>query len=231
MISALRTVRMRPSEVLYLLYHIAKLGGLKGVRLTTAELGERLGFSQQTASRKLRELERMGYVRRERGEGVPTLFLTERGVEVLRAVYYELGRLLEGGELMVLRGRVFTGFGEGAYYVSLPGYRRQFVEKLGFEPYPGTLNLRLDRESLRLRRKLELMEGIVIGGFTHGGRRYGAVKCFRAEVEGRVRGAVLLIERTHYGPDVLEVIAPVNLREALGLRDGDWVSVSVCTNP
>ena len=132
---------------------------------------------------------------------------------------------------MVLRGKVFTGFGEGAYYVSLPGYRRQFVERLGFEPYPGTLNLRLDRESLRLRRKLELMEGIVIDGFTHGGRRYGAVKCFRARVEGRVRGAVLLIERTHYGPDVLEVIAPVNLREALGLRDGDWVSVSVCTNP
>jgi len=223
---------MKKSEILYLVYYITKSGGLKGVRFTTAQLGKFLGMSQQSASRKLIELERLGYIRRERHENFSIIFVTEKGVDLLRSLYLDLKRVLEEEEeaLFILRGRVFTGFGEGRYYVSLPEYRTQFINKLGFDPYPGTLNLRLDYESVKLRKRLEVMEGITIDGFVRENRRYGSAKCFKAIINDRVMGAVVLIERTHYGPDVLEIISPLNLRTTLGLNDGDWVTVSIHVN-
>lgn len=59
---------------------------------------------------------------------------------------------------------------------------------------------------------------------------YGSVKCFKAIIEnevGTAEGAVLLIEKTRHGPEILEVISPVNLRERLILDDGDEVYVKV----
>jgi len=222
---------MKESEIVYQLYHIAKLGGLRGVKLTTIQLGRRLKISQQSASRKLIELERLGYIKREAQGNCTMIFLTESGMNLLRGLYLDLMKIFKQEEILfMLRGRVFTGFGEGRYYISIPEYRSQFMSKLGFDPYPGTLNLRLDQESVKLRKRLEVMEGILIEGFSRENRRYGSVKCFKAMIDGVAKGAVLLIERTHYGPDVLEVISPLNLRKELGLKDGDWVTVSVYVN-
>ena len=47
----------------------------------------------------------------------------------------------------------------------------------------------------------------------------------RSSREGR--GAIVLIDRTHYTPSILEVVAPVRLRDELGLKDGDTVIVEV----
>jgi CTP-dependent riboflavin kinase len=47
---------------------------------------------------------------------------------------------------VTLEGTVFTGLGEGAYYISKETYLKQLTEKLGFEPYLGTLNLKLSSD-------------------------------------------------------------------------------------
>jgi len=52
------------------------------------------------------------------------------------------------------------------------------------------------------------------------------VKAFRCKAGG-IDCAVLVIERTHHGPEVVEVIAPVKLRDALALKDGDPISIEV----
>lgn len=70
------------------------------------------------------------------------------------------------------------------------------------------------------------MNGIKIEGFRDGLRTYGSLKCFPALIED-VRGAVLIIERTHYDSSVIEVIAPVRLRDVLHIEDGDVVTVKV----
>ena len=44
----------------------------------------------------------------------------------------------------MMRGRVVGGLGQGQYYISRKGYRHQFIQKLGFVPFPGTLNIKLD---------------------------------------------------------------------------------------
>jgi len=126
------------------------------------------------------------------------------------------------------RGRVFTGLGEGGYYVSLKGYAEPFRSSLGFVPFAGTLNLRLTSPQMVERRKaLDALPAVEVPGFSDGQRTYGPVRCFRAKVEENLGGAVLAIERTHYDSSVLEVIAPSNLRKALALKDGDEVSVTV----
>jgi riboflavin kinase len=216
-------------DLWFALLHLAKLGALrKGVFINTFELAKELGTSQQTASRRVLELETKGYIRRSVSRKGQTIVVTEKGAQQLMAVYAILhASLSEALRSIVMTGEVFTGLGEGAYYVSLNGYRMQIIEKLGFDPYPGTLNLKLtDSSDIYFRDVLSHRAGILIKGFSDGKRTYGSVKAFKAKVRG-IDAAVLLIERTHYGRDTLEVIAPVNLRQALNLKDGDRVSVEV----
>ena len=138
---------------------------------------------------------------------------------------------MEGNESVELVGSVVSGLGEGRYYVSREGYVRQFREKLGFVPYPGTLNLLLRDGSVVLRRRLDARSGIKIESFTAEGRTFGGSKCFFCEIlrdgcDG-VQCAVVIPERTHYPDNVVEIISPVNLREKLGLEDGDELRVKI----
>lgn len=118
-----------------------------------------------------------------------------------------------------MRGTVVSGLGRGRFFISLEGYSRQFAEKLGFIPFPGTLNIRLDEPFPEGRP-------VVIEGFSEGGRTFGGCRCYRIKLNG-IDAAVIRPERSRYPEDLIEVIAQVNLREALGLRDGDAVEVAV----
>lgn len=217
------------SQQLSTLVELVRLkAGRSFAEIPSARLGEALGLGQQAASKRLIDLEQKGLVERvHSGRGL-SVRLTEAGLRAARAYYGGLrGLFEETAREMNFRGVVFTGLREGAYYISLKGYARNFREALGFEPFPGTLNLRLSAPAMvEQRRRLESLGGVVIPGFEDEKRTYGPVKCFRAQVEGRCPGAVLAIERTHYDATVLEVVSPLNLRKALRLADGDECSVT-----
>lgn len=214
----------------FLLYHLFNIGGHKRrVVIGTKDLGKMIGVSQQTASRRLLNLLMGGYIERELTSKGQSIMITNKGLSVLREVYEGLRTgFEEGRNVIFLSGNVFTGFGEGAYYVTKSGYSGQFEEKLGFKPYPGTLNLRLRTiDDIKARKELEALPGIVIKGFMNGERSYGDVKCHRVKINETVDGALLLIHRTHYSQDVVEIIARESLRKKLGLRDGDLVQLKV----
>lgn len=204
----------RPIILGYLLY-LAKSEGS-----TPAEAAKALGISRQGLYKALKRLRALGYV-----EEGPQIRLSERGREVLRGALRDLMSYF-GMSAIRLEGYVARGLGEGAYYISLEGYKKQIEEKLGFTPYPGTLNVVLTPDSLIYRRYLEALPGITISGFSDGVRTYGSVKAFRCKMQG-IDCALLVIERTHHGPEVVEIIAPIRLRNALGLKDGDFVSIEV----
>ncbi len=130
---------------------------------------------------------------------------------------------------MKFAGKVFQGLGEGAYYVGLEGYKTQFKKALGFDPYPGTLNVRLEGNlETEQKKQLRSFDGIRIDGFESGGRAYGGARCYLAKVGKQgLDAAVLVIDRTHYDDSVLEVISPHYLRGSLGLKNGDPVEISV----
>jgi riboflavin kinase len=215
----------------FVLYKLAELGARdRTVKLSTNFLAEKLNLSQQTISRYLIELERKGWIRRTTVREGSLIHLTDSGEAQLRAVRSALNALFEEKRpiSIMIEGVVFSGLGEGAYYVTRKPYREQFMEKLGFDPYPGTLNLKLVSEyDAQMRRELEARPGIEISGFKDENRTYGPVKCFPARINGREEGAVVLALRTHYNSSVIELIAPRYLRGVLGLKDGNKVKVEV----
>ena len=223
--------RTRPksgSERLTTLLHLVRLGaGTSFAKISTEELGDSIGLSQQAASLRLIELQKAGLIERAHSGRGLAIRLTESGLKDVGTFLSETSINFDRRkDELLFKGTVFTGFNEGGYYVSLKGYARSFRRALGFEPFPGTLNLRLaDQAMLEQRRLLDLKQGIVIPGFTDGKRSYGPVKVFKAKIEGSHPGAVLAIERTHYDSSVLELISPSNLRRTLGLKDGDECSV------
>lgn len=196
------------------------------LKISSKELADKIDQSLQTAARKLKDLEDRGLIERTLNKDGQYIVISERGKRVLYKEYLDYKKIFEGKEGIVIKGKVIRGVGEGRYYVSLEGYRRQFIEKLDFDPYPGTLNLRIPKEQMYFRRRLDEEEGIKIEGFSTADRTFGEVKAFHCKIDG-IDGAVVLPQRTHYPADVLEVIAPVSLREKLGLKDGDIVEVEV----
>lgn len=222
---------MNKKNLWFFLLKLAELNALKRpVFTSTVKLAERFGCSQQTVSRILKTLSIEGYVERNisaRGEYVK---ITGKGLEELKKIHITLTKALYPSKPkhLTIKGRVFTGFSEGSYYITRNGYWKQFVSKLGFKPYPGTLNLKLlNQESLDVRREMENLSGIEIEGFSDGERTYGPLKCFPATINGKVKGAVLLIQRTHYNSSVVEVISPVYLRRKLKIKDGDVVNLRI----
>jgi riboflavin kinase len=101
---------------------------------------------------------------------------------------------------------------------------------LGFEPYPGTLNLRVRKEDQEEVRLLIASPFILIEGFKNGNRSFGPAKCFRGTIVDKVNGAMIVPVRTHYTGDVVELISKEYLRKLLHLKDGDTVKVKVFTS-
>jgi len=208
---------------------IALLGGLeKSINLSSSQLAGMLGISQQTAARRLKALEEEGLITRRIHPRGQSVHVTEKGRELMAGIYMELSRFYGRPEArFTICGTITTGMGEGEYYMSMEEYARQFEEKLGFHPFPGTLNLKLSAsEDIRVRQRLAELPGIMIEGFKKEGRTFGSVKCFRAEIEG-VKGAVVMPSRTHHPPDTLEVISKEKLKKKLNVKEGDRICVHV----
>jgi riboflavin kinase len=130
------------------------------------------------------------------------------------------------GESQVAEGRHFKGIvragvKEGGYYLSLPFYRAALESKLGFMPYPGTLNLELPREWMWARAFIRER-----GERVEGKGELGGLSLCRGKL-GQIPVGLLVPDRTAH-ENVVEVVAEKNLRQVLGLSDGEevWVEIS-----
>jgi riboflavin kinase len=214
------------------LKQLALAGALEGeITVSCSSMGDRLDVSTQTASRRLRSLDGSDLIRRTVvGEG-QRVSLTTAGRRLLAREHHDYRTLFGADPEPPLSGTVETGMGEGRHYVSLPGYVDQFEERLGYEPYPGTLNVRLDDVSARRYDALSAREGVDIDEWEDGDRTYGAAVCYAAQVSAEGgsydRAHVLVPDRTGHDEDLVELIAPDRLREALSLTDGSEVSIRV----
>lgn len=122
-----------------------------------------------------------------------------------------------------LKGVVFSGRGEGTKFIELSWVKEQITKKLGFTPHPGTLNIKLTEGEHRYRTLLEKTKGIEISpakGFCRG-------KCFKACLGNNIKCAIVIPESIDYPKNVIEVIAPINLREKLRLADGESIEVKI----
>jgi riboflavin kinase len=121
-----------------------------------------------------------------------------------------------------LKGEVTSGLGKGKFYMSKDVYQQVFKEKLGFKPFAGTLNLKVDQES---REKFEKDSNTIeITDVYEDGERLSDVDVTPCRI-GEVECGLLKLEFTDHPDSIAEVIAPVELREKFNLEDGDRVEL------
>lgn len=218
-----KLLRRIPYLIILIRYGINE-NELKPINLS--RIASDLGTTPQNVFKMINRLVSDGLLIKTTVEGQLLVRFTPKASELLRFVIDTVRHYLDEKLIVRLVGTVTSGLGEGSFYMSLEGYVKQFIEKLGFKPYPGTLNVVLKPEYVKYRLYLDMLPGIYIQGFSNGSRTYGGVKCFKAMING-VPGAILLIERTHHGPNVIEIISQYKLRDVLNLRDGDEVEILV----
>lgn len=123
-----------------------------------------------------------------------------------------------------MKGFIISGRGEGRNFVLLSWFKEYVKENLGFEPFPGTLNLVISSEdSRRVSEILKKYGGLKIpskNGYLSG-------KLYRALIESKIEGAIVRPEILGYPENMIEVIAPLCLREVLNLRDGDEIEIKI----
>ncbi len=125
----------------------------------------------------------------------------------------------------VIVGRVTTGVGLGKHFTRLEWARQQFIDKLWIDPFPGTLNLIVDNtKSMSLWVGIKGTSGVRIDN--RNGDACGA-RCFPVSIEGQIKAAIVLPEVEDYPPEQIEIIAAVQVREALGIQDGDSIQIGV----
>jgi len=126
-----------------------------------------------------------------------------------------------------LNGIVKSGLGQGAYFMSLNGYKKQFKSKLGYVPFPGTLNIELTQKAIEKLSKLNSFNGILVSGFSDLKRNYGWVKCFHAILNHSINCQLIISEKTHHDNSTIEVIGPHNIKKTENLTDGTQIILSV----
>ena len=221
---------MKPinGDDLICLRHLATLGGLNSpVNITTQTLGEQLGISQQTASRRVLSLEKEKLITKNVESSGLSILITSLGEEHLRREFAAYSSIFSAEDnTYILKGSVVSGVGEGRYYMSIPHYQEMFTRLCGFTPYPGTLNVRLNQQSLQIRSRLESQNWMIVPGFKDEHRQFGDARCLLCSIEG-VPCAIVAPLRTHHPTDIVEIISGCRLREKLNLTDGTSVDVII----
>ena len=127
-----------------------------------------------------------------------------------------------------ISGVIEKGAGKGAYFTQVDWVVRQCRDKLNMTPYPGTLNVKVDDESLP--RLTEFLKETDIELLPEN-PSFCAARVKKVTVNGVTAALVLPSEDVRiHDVRTIELIAAYNLKEHLGIKDGDTVTVSDAKN-
>ena len=125
----------------------------------------------------------------------------------------------------IIAGKVVSGAGEGANFTQINWVQEQCNERLGFKPYPGTLNLEISREYIPIIESLNREEGVEL---ISPDPKFCNAKAFAVSL-GDISGAIIMPDekvRIH-AENIIEIIAPLNIKASLNIGDGDFISVAI----
>ncbi|AJM92036.1 DUF120 domain-containing protein [Nitrosopumilus piranensis] len=223
---------LKIQHILTLSYLLSKGAKHNYVTITTSSLGKNIKKSQQSASKHLLELEQNQFIDRIISGRNISVKITSKGFSEMVKLSAILQKSLDSFPSHIeLKGTLISGMGEGAYYMGLKGYTKQFKSKIGYIPFPGTLNVRLDQKiHQEAIKQFETLDGIKIKSFSDEKRTYGWVKCFPAKLNNSINCDLILLERTHHDNSVIELISKSCLRKTAKLKDGSKVTIKIPVN-
>ena len=126
---------------------------------------------------------------------------------------------------LLLNGKIVSGLRRGAFFTQLDWFQKQCVEKLGYVPYPGTLNLEISTEDIP---KVEVIEQKSEIEFIPPDSTFCSGRAYPIDIEGRHAAIIMPAREVRvHGKNIIEVISEVKLKDALGADDGDSVELTV----
>jgi len=223
---------LKIQHILTLTHLLSKGAKHNFVTITTSSLGKNIKKSQQAASKHLLELENKNFIERIISGRKISVKITPKGYSELVKLSKVLQKnLTSSPSHVLLKGTLVSGLGEGAYYMSLEGYSKQFKTKIGYVPFPGTFNVKLrKKEYTEAISQFEEMEGIHIDGYSDGKRTYGWVKCFKAKLNSTFDCLLIRLERSHHDTSIIELISKNSLRKTAKLSDNSKVTITIPIN-
>jgi CTP-dependent riboflavin kinase len=121
----------------------------------------------------------------------------------------------------VLKGTVVSGARKAAFFTQLDWVNAQCEEKLGFRPFPGTLNIELLPESLAGFASFQKKPGREL---TSPDPAFCSARVIPVLIENIPAAVILPDEQVRiHGHNIIEAVAPVSLRRTLNINDGDIV--------
>ncbi|HEY1235886.1 MAG TPA: DUF120 domain-containing protein [Candidatus Binatia bacterium] len=129
-----------------------------------------------------------------------------------------------------MTGIIFSDLGQAASFMALEWVQSALQQRLGFLPFPATLNVRpKDAADLQVWRHMrENSAGLTLGAEQDG---FCEARLFPIALVGpsaaeadQIPAAILLPEIKNYPDDKIEIVAPARLKEHLGVQDGDQLT-------
>lgn len=116
-----------------------------------------------------------------------------------------------------LQGRIVPGLREAAGFTQLDWVREQLIAKFGLDPFPGTLNLRIEDEASLASWRL------AVGKASLTIDPPDAAFCQAIGIPGtlaeRIAVVALVPHVEDYPPDKVELLAGCHVKQALGVGD------------
>jgi CTP-dependent riboflavin kinase len=124
-----------------------------------------------------------------------------------------------------ITGKIVSGVKQGAFFTQLDWFQEQCMEKLGYAPYPGTLNLEISAKDIA---EVEVIEQEAEIEFIPPDSTFCSGRAYPVHIEG-IRAAIIMPaeEVRVHGKNIIEVISEVKLKDALDVDDGDSVELTV----
>ena len=103
--------------------------------------------------------------------------------------------------------------------------QEQCLQKLGFKPFPGTLNLEIAKENMAMMETVLTQRGIEL---VSPDSNYCSGFVIPITVEG-IPGAIVAPAEDvmMHAKNIIEIISHLGLKEELGVADGDWVAFTI----
>jgi riboflavin kinase, archaea type len=219
-------------DFVLLLYIVSKTKKGFCFDTTTIKIAKDIGISQQSVSRQIINLQKEKLIQKKTTNKGIKITLEKEGFDTISTICQSLTRFRISN--FTFSGKIVKGFGEGKYYMSKNKYKKLFDKSIGYVPYPGTLNIKLD--SLNIKNILKNISYINIPGFIEKNRSYGNIKCYpclihiknKDSIKSYYKKAHIIIPlRSSHDKKIIEIIAPLYLRKELNLIDNNEITVSI----
>ena len=128
-------------------------------------------------------------------------------------------------KMLGLTGKVVSGVEKAAFFTQLDWVQEQCMQKLGFKPYPGTLNIEIEEDDISIVEALKREEGFKL---IPPDPNFCAATVLPVNIGG-VKGAIVVpAENVNIHENkIVEVVAGLSLRVALDVTDGDVVTLVI----